>query len=221
MTRRLRKFALTAHVTFSVGWLGAVVAYLVLAIAGQNSHDAQLVRAAYLAMDVIGWMVIVPCSLAALLTGLVQSLGTEWGLFRHYWIVVKFVLTTGAITILLLHMPAVSRMSGTAAQTTLSSGDFGALWIQLVVHATGGLLVLLATTTLSVYKPWGRTGYRWAKQYDAHQVSQPLRALQAKRTTASTQMADVASNRNSNDDTTVRRTGRLSWALYVWLGLSA
>jgi len=80
----------TAHVTLSAGWLGAVVAYLALAIAGLTSHDAGMVHAAYLAMNLIGQLIIVPLSLAALLTGLVQSLATEWGLFRHYWIVVKF-----------------------------------------------------------------------------------------------------------------------------------
>ena len=53
MTPRLRKLALTTHVTFSVGWLGVVVAYLALAIAGLTSHDAQMVRAAYLSLELI------------------------------------------------------------------------------------------------------------------------------------------------------------------------
>lgn len=159
MTPRFNKFALTAHMTFSVGWLGAVVAYLALAIAGLTSHDGQMLRGAYLSMELIGWFVIVPFSVAALLTGLVQSLGTRWGLFRHWWILVKFLLTTGATIVLLGHMEAVSRMSGVAAEATLSSADFRALRIQLVVHAGGGLLVLLAATTLSVYKPWGMTPY--------------------------------------------------------------
>ncbi|MGH7798088.1 MAG: hypothetical protein ACREQ2_24770 [Candidatus Binatia bacterium] len=172
MTPRLRKFALTAHITFSVGWLGAVVAYLALAIVGLTSHDAQMVRAAYLSMELIGWFVIVPFSLAALLTGLVQSLGTQWALFRHYWILVKFLLTTGATVVLLRHMQAVSGMSGIAAETTLSTGDFRALRIQLVVHAAGGLLVLLAAATLSVYKPWGMTPYGRRKQHERRKVSQ-------------------------------------------------
>ncbi|HEU4340776.1 MAG TPA: hypothetical protein VFU31_04335 [Candidatus Binatia bacterium] len=159
MTPRLRKFALTAHITFSVGWLGAVVAYLALAIAGLTSHDVSMVRAAYLSMELIGWFIIVPFGLAALLTGLVQSLGTHWGLFRHYWILMKFLLTTGATIVLLRHMEAVSRMSDVAAETALPGADFRALRIQLVVHAAGGLLVLLAATTLSVYKPWGMTPY--------------------------------------------------------------
>ncbi len=133
MTHALRKFALTAHITLSVGWLGAAVAYLAVAIACLVSQDAQMMRSGYSMMELTGWFVIVPLGLAALLTGLIQSLGTEWGLFRYYWIVLKFALTVGAITILLLHMPAVSRRSGVQAE---------------VVHAGGGLLVLLATTTL-------------------------------------------------------------------------
>jgi hypothetical protein len=103
MTPGLRKFALTAHVTFSVGWLGAVVAYLAVAIACLASQDAQVAQSGYFTMELTGWYVIVPLSLAALLTGLVQSLGTEWGLFRYYWILVKLVLTLGAVTILLMH----------------------------------------------------------------------------------------------------------------------
>lgn len=172
MTPSLRKFALTAHVIFSVGWLGAVVAYLALAVAGLISHNAQTVRAVYLSMELIGWFVIVPFSLATLLIGLVQSLGTPWGLFRHYWIIAKFVLTTSATIVLLQHMSAVSRMAGLATETIFSSADFRALRIQLVVHAAGGLLVLLAATTLSVYKPWGMTPYGRRKQLERRNVTQ-------------------------------------------------
>ena len=73
MTSGLRKFALTSHVTSSVGWLGAVVVSLALAIAGLTSRDPEVVRAAYLTLKVIGWFVLVPLSVASLLTGLVQS----------------------------------------------------------------------------------------------------------------------------------------------------
>jgi DMSO/TMAO reductase YedYZ heme-binding membrane subunit len=74
---------LTAHVVSSVGWLGGVAVFLALSVAGVTSEDPQVVRAAYIAMESIGWLVLVPLSLASLLTGLVQSLGTKWGLFRH------------------------------------------------------------------------------------------------------------------------------------------
>ena len=159
MTTSVRKFALTAHVTSSVGWLGAVAAFLAVSIAGLVSQDAQMVRAAYLSMELTGWFVIVPLSLASLLTGLVQSLGTTWGLFRHYWVLAKLLITVVATLVLLVHMQPVSQIAAVAATTTLSSADLRGLRIQLVADAGAALLVLLVATTLSVYKPQGRTPY--------------------------------------------------------------
>src|SRR5206468_10428515 len=123
MRPRVRKFALTAHVTSSVGWLGAVAGFLALAVAGLTSQDAQLVRAAYLAMELTAWFVIVPLSLASLVTGLVQSLGTSWGLFRHYWVLMKLLMNVFATIVLLLYMQTLSHLAGEAADVTLSSSD--------------------------------------------------------------------------------------------------
>jgi hypothetical protein len=170
MTPALRKFALTAHITSSVGWLGSVAAFLALAIAGLNSRDAQTIRAVYVAMELIAWLVIVPFSFAALLTGMVQSLGTSWGLFRNYWVVWKLLLTVGSTVLLLLHMSAVSRASAVASGT-LGSVGFRALQIRLVFDAGLALVVLLAATTLSVYKPWGRTPYGQRKERDERALS--------------------------------------------------
>ncbi len=164
MTPSLRKFALTAHVTSSVGWLGAVAVFLALAVAGLTSKDAQMVRAAYLAMELTGWFVIVPLSHASLLTGLIQALGTTWGLFRNYWVLLKFLITIVAIILLLMHMPPTSRLAGVARATTLSGVEFHELQIQLVADAGFALLALLAATTLSVYKPRGTTQCGQRKQ---------------------------------------------------------
>src|SRR5918999_1074673 len=99
----LRKLALTAHLTVSLGWIGAVVAYLALGVSAATSRDAQTVRAAWIAMELTGWTVIVPLALAALLTGIVMALGTPWGLFRHYWVLISLGLTVFSTVILLLH----------------------------------------------------------------------------------------------------------------------
>ena len=160
----VRKFALTAHVTSSVGWLGAVAAFLVLAIAGLTSEDLQLVRAAYLTMELVGWFIIVPLSFASLLTGLVQALGTTWGLFRHWWVVIKLVLTILATIVLLVHMQPIGHLANVVASATLASGELRGLRIQLIADAGAAILVLLIATTLSIYKPRGLTAYGWRKQ---------------------------------------------------------
>jgi hypothetical protein len=156
---RAQKVALTAHVTASVGWLGAVVAYLALAIAALSSADARFDRGAYLSMELVGWFVVLPFCAAAFVTGLVQSLGTEWGLFRHYWIVAKLALTAVASAVLVVHLPTVTRMALAASETSFSPAAHGPTRAQLVVHAAGGLGVLLTATVLSVFKPWGLTPY--------------------------------------------------------------
>src|SRR6266849_1966188 len=153
ITPRLRKFALTAHVTCSVGVLGAIAAFVVLVVAGLTSQDAQTVRAAYLSMLFIAQFVIIPLAFASLLTGLIQSLGTPWGLFRHYWVSAKLLLTVFATIVLLIKMELISYAARLAAETTLSRADLRAVGIELVVHATGGLLLLLVPAALSIYKP--------------------------------------------------------------------
>lgn len=165
---RLRKLALTAHVTSSVGWLGAVGAFLALAIAGLTSTDPQLVRAAYLTMDLIGWYVIVQLSFASLLTGLVQGLCTPWGLFRHYWVVAKLLITVLATLILLVHMQPIGHLARVVAQTTLAHGEMAGLRMQLIADAGAALVALLVATTLSIYKPKGMTPYGQRKLREQH-----------------------------------------------------
>src|SRR5829696_3094775 len=96
----LRKLALTAHVAASVGWLGAVAAFLALAIVGLSSDDPQTVRGAYLVMEPAAKMILVPLAVASLATGLVQGLLTPWGMVRHYWVVFKLVITVFATAVL-------------------------------------------------------------------------------------------------------------------------
>lgn len=168
MTPRLRKFALTVHVTSSVGWIGAVVGFLVLVVAALTTQDAKTVHAAWIAMELIGWFAIVPLAFVSLLTGLVMSLGTKWGLFRHYWVLFKLLLTIISTVVLLLNMQTVSFLADVAAETgsTELLGMRGEL-----LHAGVGLLVLLVITILSVYKPRGMTWYGLRKQQQQRKIS--------------------------------------------------
>jgi hypothetical protein len=108
MPPALRRAALAVHVIAAVGWVGAAAAYLALGVVAAFSDQPQTVRAAWIGMEVTGWLVIVPLGCLAYLTGLLMSLGTTWGLIRHYWVLFALVLTTLALTVLILHMPTVS-----------------------------------------------------------------------------------------------------------------
>ena len=160
---RVRKVALTAHVVSSVGWLGAVTGFLALAIAGRTSSDPELVRGSYLAMELVGWVVIVPLGVASFVTGLLQSSITTWGLLQHYWVVIKLLMTIFATAVLILHMRPVGIAADEAAASVLGDDDRSGLRWQLVADAAGAILLLLVAATLSVFKPPGRTRYGWRK----------------------------------------------------------
>ena len=160
---RLRKLTLTLRVTASVGWLGAVAAFLALALAGLSSGSPQTVQGAYVAMELVGWFVIVPLGIASLLTGVLQSLGTVRGLLRHYWAIAKLLITVLAMLLLLMHMPPVGRLADAAARATLAGGELEGMRIQLTADAAVALLVLRTVAALSLFKPRGVTRYdrRW------------------------------------------------------------
>jgi len=161
MTQRLRKLGLSLHVVLSVGWLGAVLAFLVLAVAS-FSPDAALARAAALTLVVLGRGALLPLSVGALVSGVVQSLGTKWGLFRHYWVLVKLVLTTVAVVALFVHQTTAiaeaARLAASATGPVLQTGRMHQLGVQLVADSSIALLLLVAITLIAVYKPWGLVG---------------------------------------------------------------
>ncbi len=161
LSPRERKLALTTHVVASVGWLGAVAATLVLAVAGMASQDAQTVRAVYPALEVMGWYALVPLSFASLLSGLTISLAGKWGLLQHYWVVTKLVINLVASAVLVLYMQTLGALADTAG----SAAELGAIRSSSpVLHAGAALLLLLAAAILSVFKPAGRTRHGWREQ---------------------------------------------------------
>ena len=160
-----RKILLVAHVTVSVGMLGAVAAFLALAIVGVAGSDPQLARSVYPALVLIARLVILPLVFASLVIGVAQSLVTPWGLFRHWWVVGKLAVDLFVAVVLLVQMPGIGFVADTVASNLPIDTLFG-VRMSFVIHAAGGLVVLLIPLALSVYKPRGLTRYGWRKQVE-------------------------------------------------------
>ena len=161
----LRRFTYAAHVTSSVGWLGAVLVFIALAALGLSSQDERMVRGAYLVMAPAAWCVLVPLAHASLLSGIALSLGTRWGMVRHYWVAIKLVITLFSTAILLIYMGTFRQMAGVAADPVVE--------LELVrnpsplTHAILAVILLIAATVLAIYKPFGMTPYGMRKQTTA------------------------------------------------------
>ena len=151
---------LAVHVLVAVGWFGLVVAKLILEIWAATTPEREVARVAYQFMAVLDRAMFPPAALGTLLTGVILSVGTAWGLFQHYWIVVKLVLTvavvlTGVIFVGAWTQQAIAMSSGSGAATA-TSPVIGAAPTLLIYAAVAHALMLGAATVISVYKPWGR-----------------------------------------------------------------
>ena len=152
-----RKLALTAHIACSAGWIGAVLCFVALAAIGLADDDPGTVRGVYLVMEPTAWAVLAPLAVASFVTGLVQALGSTWGLFRHYWVVFKLLINVVATVLLLTYMETFEVMASAAAdpeeelETVRNASP--------LLHALVALVLLIVAATLAVYKPRGLTPY--------------------------------------------------------------
>jgi hypothetical protein len=166
MSPRLRKLFVTTHVIASVGWIGAVAAFLALAVIGLTNDDGATVRGAYLVMAPAGRWLLVPLAIASLVTGAVLSLGTSWGLFRHYWVIFKLAINVFATVVLVEYLGTFRLLATVAADAGVAVSDLRNP--SPAVHAVLAMTLLVVATVLGVYRPRGLTERGWRKQHEAH-----------------------------------------------------
>lgn len=172
LSPRLRKFFLTLHVGTSVGWLGASMGMVVLSVTGLVTRNPELRHHAYAFMHIFDLTIVIPLVVLSIVTGLVVSFGTPWGLIRYWWVLVKFVLALGIVAFAGVRENFWVR--GLVARTAEDRGaDLGGVDFWLTVCMVAFCVALWTATTLSIYKPWGKT--KWgrsspARSLTAHQV---------------------------------------------------
>ncbi|MGN2638983.1 DUF2269 domain-containing protein [Nocardia takedensis] len=167
MSSWTRKLISTVHVGVSVGWFGAVVTFLVMAVVGVSSVDVELVRAVDLIAPLLVRWVLVPLAVATLVTGVVVSVVTPWGLLRHYWVLFKLLLTLVATLVLGLYTRTVQVYGDLAMRPDTPLEALRAP--TFVVHTFLAVIVLVAAMILAIYKPRGLTphGLRQRREHAA------------------------------------------------------
>jgi hypothetical protein len=162
MRPRVRKIVLVLHVVSSVSWLGLSIGYLTLGITAVVTDRPERQHAMFLALGVLGDMLLLPISWTAFLTGLLLAVGTHWGLFQHVWVLVKFALTLVAVVLIPLNLlQGIHAMVVAVEHTAVGQlTDVGGGTINGLLSA--GCMsssMYITCVVLSIFKPWGRTGY--------------------------------------------------------------
>jgi hypothetical protein len=138
---------LTVHIVTSVGWLGVSAVLLTLGASGAAGADPEVV---YPAIGLIGTALLTPLAVAAWVFGLLSSLLTPWGVFKHWWVTVKLVATTILTVLVLFLLGPTLRVAATGAALAPEARE------QLLAAPIVQTVALTVITLLSTYKPWGR-----------------------------------------------------------------
>ncbi|MFC0533799.1 hypothetical protein [Phytohabitans kaempferiae] len=157
---RARRVWLTLHVGFSVGWLGVALTMTALAVIGWAADSPTIRHGAYEALHVIDLAVAIPSMALSIITGVVVSLGTKWGLVRYRWVLTKFAIS---VSIPLVAGTVEGALADELARRTIDpTGEPGATGVALIACLGAFAVALWGATILSVVKPWGRT--RWGRR---------------------------------------------------------
>lgn len=155
---RARKLVVVLHIVSSVSWLGLSLGNLVLAVTGLTTDSPATQHTAYLALGIVADALLLPISLTAFGTGLVLSLFSQWGLFRHRWIVIKLALTLVAVLLTPFSLlPGVHEMAAVVESTPIDQFvDTGRGGENLLWAACVSTSMYVTCVVLSVFKPSGR-----------------------------------------------------------------
>lgn len=153
LDRPARRATLAVHVVAAAGWLGLTLGLLALAVTAITTDSATVIEASVRSMKVFADWLIVPLALATLLSGLVLSLGTPWGLARHRWVCTKFWLTLATT----IASTFALRPGVTDAAEAVTSGTGVINSTDLVAGPIVSLSAYVFMTVVSVLKPWGLT----------------------------------------------------------------
>ncbi|MFF1732600.1 DUF2269 family protein [Streptomyces sp. NPDC058247] len=153
LRRPARRATLVVHVTSSACWLGLTLGLVALTVTAITTGSDPMVEGACRAMKVFTDWLVIPLALLTLLSGLLLSLGTPWGLARHRWVYAKFWLTlaTTAASIFALRPGVNAAVAAVTAGTPLPRPS------DLVAGTIVSLTAYLFMTVISVLKPWGLT----------------------------------------------------------------
>ena len=163
VTPGTRKALLTLHVALSGIFLGVAVVMVTLAVLAAGAEDVAVAHSHYALLESFDLTILPWFSLSSIMSGLAVSLTGKWGLVKHYWVLVKFILAVLAVASGLAFVQGwvVTAAEGSAqlVATAGRSVELGTDPSWLVGGFGFGGVLVLAATVLSVYKPWGRTWF--------------------------------------------------------------
>jgi len=158
---RGRKWLKAFHVLFSMTWIGAGITQTIIPFVTGNITSGPVLYA-YNEAILLGDLVVIPCAVLCVISGLLLCWQTAWGFFKYWSVVIPLVAWAVAIVlgITLLgpwteDLVRISKAEGLAA---LQNGEYLYVLQMMKIVGITWIIILIFAAFVSVIKPWGRIG---------------------------------------------------------------
>ena len=140
-------------------WVGGAVSLLLMYFLKDGVTDGGVLYGINQAIHHVDMAVIViPGAFGCLITGLIYSSFSNWGFFKHTWLIFKWIVTISAILFgTFLLGPWETTMMEISGELGVSSlGDPVYLYNERMNLIFGGVqcFLLIITVFISIFKPW-------------------------------------------------------------------
>lgn len=155
-----RNWLLSLHIATGGLWFGTAFCSVALALSIVLLNPGDAIHGINLARNIIGQYIIVPAAVFSVITGVLLCSFTNWGFFKHYWVIAKQLITLLLIVLGSVWLGPMTKemtsLSEVGRSQVLQNPDYLALQNTVTFGGTLQTLVLLAVIIVSTVKPWGK-----------------------------------------------------------------
>jgi hypothetical protein len=155
-----RSWLLSLHIATGGLWFGTALCSVALALSILLLKPGEAIHGINLARNVLGQYIIIPAAVFSVITGVLLCGFTNWGFFKHYWVMVKQLVTLVLIMLGSVWLGPMTKemtaLSEAGRSQVLQNPDY--LTLQTTATLVGALqtLALLTVIIVSTLKPWGK-----------------------------------------------------------------
>ncbi len=160
LSLKQKNWVLSFHIGFAALWTGTVLSMFLITFRNQSTNSPDSLLALNEVVNLLDNVVVIPAAIGSVVTATVLCWQTNYGFFKFYWVIIKWILTTGLIlfgTFWLFpwsnRAEAIASLEGVSAfQNPIYQFDVKGVLIGSMVQ----ILFLLVIIAISGLKPWGR-----------------------------------------------------------------
>jgi uncharacterized membrane protein len=160
LSLRKKNLLVAIHVLSVVAWFGGAICMLLLGLYMKNAHNGEQLYYTLSNMHLIDTTLIRFPALIVLISGVMLSIWTQWGLIKYYWVVIKLVLTVLIIFMGIMFLGDwLSFLVKTAERygiVALQKDTFQTTSLSLISASIFNIISMTIMTCITYFKPFGK-----------------------------------------------------------------